>query len=114
MEPFNYTKGVILMSVKWVYISWSKHARRAETLSTELNLDGQVCYLYEEWLKARWLLPLRYLVQGWKTWRYLERERPRAVLVQSPPIIALLVVAAWCELRGNSRSSGYRTRYALD
>lgn len=102
------------MSVNSVYIVWSKHARRAETLSRELKLDGQVCYMYEESLKTPWLLPLRYLVQSWKTWRFLERERPQAVLVQSPPIFALLVVAVWCELRGNFRSPGKRTHYALD
>lgn len=36
------------------------------------------------------------MVQGWKTWRTLERERPVAVLVQAPPVVAPLVVAVWC------------------
>ena len=102
------------MSLKSVYIVWSKHARRAETLTNELKLDGQVQYLYADKLKGPWLLPLRFLVQSWKTWRFLERERPQAVMVQSPPIFALLVVAIWCELRGKTRSSGKRALYALD
>lgn len=102
------------MGVKSVYIAWSKHSPRAETLSAELELDGQVSFQYEERLKARWLLPLRYLVQGWKTWRVLEQQRPQLVLVQSPPIFAPLVVAAWCQLRGKTGPYGLRALYALD
>ena len=114
MKLFNHTKGEVLMSAKSIYIVWAKHSRRAETLSAELDLDGNVSFQYEERLKAHWLLPLRYLVQGWKTWRLLEQQRPQVVLVQSPPIFALLVVAAWCELRGKTGSPGDRALYALD
>src|SRR5574340_1017700 len=102
------------MGVKSVFIVWSKHSPRAETLSAELELDAQVSFQYEERLKARWLLPLRYLVQGWKTWRVLEQQRPQVVLVQSPPIFAPLVVAVWCQLRGKTGPSGQRALYALD
>jgi len=100
------------MSVKSIFIVWYSHSRRAENLAAEL--DGQVSFLYEPRLKGRWLTPLRYLVQSWKTWRLLERERPEVVLVQSPPIFALLIVAVWCELRGNIRSLGHQTLYVLD
>jgi glycosyltransferase involved in cell wall biosynthesis len=114
MSLFNYPKEEVLMSVESLYVVWSKHSPRAETLSTELKMDGQVSFQYEEKLKAIWLLPLRYLVQGWKTWRLLEQQRPQVVLVQSPPIFALLVVAAWCELSRKIRFSGKRTIYVLD
>jgi glycosyltransferase involved in cell wall biosynthesis len=97
------------MSVKSLFIVWYSHSRRAESLAAEL--DGQVSFLYEPRLKGRLLTPLRYLVQGWKTWRLLERERPEVVLVQSPPIFAPLIVAVWCELRGITR---LRVPYALD
>jgi glycosyltransferase involved in cell wall biosynthesis len=100
------------MSVKPISIVWTDHSRRAETLATEL--DGQVYFLYESRLKRRLLTPLRYLVQGWKTWCLLERERPEAVLVQSPPIFAPLLVAVWCELRGKTTRSGFRVFYAID
>ncbi len=100
------------MSVKSIFIVWSAHSRRAETLAAEL--DGQVSFLYEPWLKGRWLTPLRYLVQSWKTWRLLERERPEVVLVQSPPIFAPLIVTVWCEPRANTRLSRLRVPYAVD
>jgi glycosyltransferase involved in cell wall biosynthesis len=100
------------MSVKSVFIVWYNHSRRAETMAAELN--GQVVFQYEKGLKGLWLTPLRYLVQGWKTWRYLERERPDVVLVQTPPITAPLTVAAWCGLRGRNQSSEGRVHYAID
>ena len=100
------------MSVKSIFIVWGEHSRRAETLATEL--DVQVCFLYGLRLKELWLTPLRYLVQGWKTWHLLERELPEVVLVQSPPIFAPLVVKLWCELQRKTRPSGRRVSYAID
>ena len=95
-----------------IFIVWYSASRRAQTLAAELG--GQASFFYESQLKGRWLAPLRYLIQGWETWRLLERERPGAVLVQAPPIFAPLVVALWCELRGKSSNSGHRVPFAID
>lgn len=100
------------MSVKSVFVVWYSYSRRAETLAAELG--GQVSFLYEAGLKGRWLTPLRYLVQSWKTWRLLERQQPEAVLVQAPPIFAPLIVALWCKLRGKTGSAGHPVAYAID
>jgi hypothetical protein len=100
------------MRTKSIFIVWADHSRRAETLAAEL--DTQVIFLYVHRLKGRWMTPLRYLVQGWKTWHLLERERPDFVLVQSPPIFAPLIVAAWCELRGKTSLSRLRVPYVID
>ncbi|SRR6266487_2345154 len=100
------------MSAKLLFVVWYKHSRRATTLAAELN--GQVSFQYEHRLEGRWLTPLRYLVQGWKTWCLLERERPEVVLVQVPPVFALLVIAAWCELRGKIGPSRQPVPYAID
>ena len=102
------------MSVKSVFIVWTNLSPRAETMAAELKLDGQVGFLYEDRLKGRWLTPLRYPVQAWRTWLLLERERPEVVFVQSPPIFAPLVVAVWCQLRGKTGSSGQQALYAID
>jgi glycosyltransferase involved in cell wall biosynthesis len=88
---------------KILYIVWYSHARRAETLSRELN--AQLVFIYEAQLKSFWLKSLRYVIQGWKTWRLLEQERPAFVIVQSPPTLAPLAVALWCKLRGKLRAS---------
>ena len=100
------------MSVKSIFIVWFGYSRRAETIAADLN--GQVSYQYEGRLKGLWLKPLRYLVQGWKTWRLLDQERPEVVLVQAPPIFAPLVVALWCRLRSTHGPFGGRVRYVID
>lgn len=100
------------MSRKPLFIAWASHSQRFETLAVEL--DGQLSLQYETQLKGPWLTLLRYLVQGWKTWRLLERERPEVVIVQVPPVFAPLIVAVWCELRGKTGAAGCVARYALD
>ena len=101
------------MSFKSLVIAWASHSQRA--LTTAAELDGKASLQYETRLAGRlWLLPLRYLVQGWKTWRLLAQERPEVVIVQNPPIFASLTVALWCWLRGNSRPSGRRASYVID
>lgn len=100
------------MDMKLLVIVWYGYSRRAETLAAEFR--GQVSFLYEKDLTGRWLAPLRYLLQGLKTWRLLERERPEVVIVQTPPIFAALIVAAWCKIRGGTGRSGQRVSYVLD
>jgi len=100
------------LNVKTIFVVWCSFSPRAETLASELG--GQVSFQYETRLKGRWLTPLRFLVQGWKTWQLLERERPEIVLVQSPPIFAPLIVAAWCELRSKKSLSRLRIPYVID
>ncbi len=100
------------MSAKSLFVVWTDHSQRAETIAADLG--AQVYFVYEPRLKRHWAMPLRYLVQGWRTWRLLERERPRVVFVQSPPIFAPLVVAAWCVLRGKTSLSRVRTPYVID
>lgn len=95
------------MNDKILYIVWYTHARRAETLARELN--AKLVFVYEANLKSFWLKPLRYIIQGWKTWKLLEQERPAYVIAQSPPTFAPLAVALWCKIR--SRKS---TTYLID
>lgn len=42
---------------------------------------------------------LKYLGQALQTWRILRRERPEAVFVMSPPVVAGLVVYPYCAIR---------------
>ena len=100
------------MDGKFVFIVWANRSRRAETLAAEV--DAQVSFQHEVRLNRHWLTPLRYLVQGWKTWRHLERERPDVVLVQSPPIFAPLVVMLWCQLRRKAEFTTRMLPYIID
>ena len=90
------------MNDKRLYLVWYKHARRAETMAREIQ--AQLVFIFEQRLNKRGLKLLRYLVQGWHTWRLLERERPAVVVAQSPPIFAPLTAALWCKLRGKRQS----------
>src|SRR6266849_144479 len=100
------------MNSKSVFIVWFNHSRRAETLAAELN--AQISFQWEGSLEGLWLKPLHYLILGWKTWALLERERPEAVVVQSPPIFAPLIVATWCMLQNKTGLSKHRVSYAID
>jgi len=97
------------MARKAAVVVWARHSRRAETLAAELG--GSVRNFYEQPLKGFWLTGLRYFVQGWRTWLFLDQERPELVVVQSPPVFAALVVALWC---GLSRLYGCRAAYVID
>lgn len=100
------------MDLKTVFIVWYSFSRRAETLASEVN--GQVIFQYEAGLTGGLKTPWRYLVQARNTWRVLQRERPDIVMVQSPPIVAPLVVALWCTLCGRSKRTGKRVPYIID
>src|SRR5947208_2382364 len=101
------------MNVTSLVLAWANNSQRVYTMAAELG--GKASLQYEAKLAGRyWLLPLRYLVQGWKTWRLLEQERPEVVIVQNPPIFASLTVALWCWWRGNSGPSGRRASYVID
>jgi hypothetical protein len=100
------------MELKTLFIVWYSFSRRAETLASEVN--GQVIFQYEAGLKGSWRTPWRYLVQAWKTWQVLQREQPDMVMVQSPPIVAPLVVTLWCKLRSRSKITGKRVPYIID
>lgn len=93
------------MKQKSLFIVWAAHSRRAETLAAQMG--GSVSFQFAANLKKKkWLVPVRYVVQAWNSWRTLEREQPDVVLVQSPPIFASLLVALWCKLR--------KRTYAID
>ncbi len=99
------------MLEKSLFLVWGRHSRRAITLADELH--AKINFQYEDRLQAMWLKPFCYLVYGWRTWRLLECERPHAVIVQLPPIFALLVVAIWCTWRG-PKWTGHKVPYVID
>ncbi len=98
------------MHEKVIVVVWASFSPRARTLAEELG--GQVSFHYESRLERVWLKPLRWLMQGWTTWRMLEREQPDLVLVQTPPIFAPLVVSLWCWLQ--SRLMDRHVSYVID
>ena len=80
------------------YISWAPHCSRSDYTARELG--GVSHMVYWRRLGSRpatiWL---KYLGQALQTWTILIREKPDAVFVMSPPVIAGLVVYPYCAIR---------------
>jgi len=83
---------------KITFISWCPYHRRTELLAQHLNATLHFIHYGRsgKLLQA----PIRYLIQGAKTWRILLRERPTIVLVQNPPIFCALLAALYALIYG--------------
>lgn len=83
---------------KVLFIVWASNSRRAVTLAE--HFGGYASLQFNAQLKKKkWLAPLRYLQAAWGSWQVLEKEKPQAVLVQTPPVFAGLLVWLWCKWR---------------
>jgi glycosyltransferase involved in cell wall biosynthesis len=87
------------------YISWAAHCSRSDHTARELG--GRSHMVYWGSLGSHPLTVwLKYLGQAIRTWRLLSAERPAAVFVMTPPVLAPLVAWAWC--------ATHRARLVLD
>jgi len=75
-----------------VAVAWDNHQGRTQALADALG--GRALYLRSR-PKQKLALPVRYLVDGIRMWRLLQRDRPPAVLVVTPPVIPPLVAWLW-------------------
>jgi glycosyltransferase involved in cell wall biosynthesis len=80
------------------YISWAPHCSRSDYTARELNGVSHMVYWARLGSRPSTIL-LKYLGQAVQTWQILIRERPEAVFVMSPPVIAGLVAYPYCALR---------------
>lgn len=84
--------------MKILYISWSKYHSRTERLAKALG--ASVCYVWRLGRVSLPLLPLKYLLQLIETIAILIRERPDAVIAQTPPVFVALLSWAYSSLTG--------------
>ena len=61
-------------------------------------MGGEARTFYDLGLHAKPLVPLRYVLSAVRTVAYLLRRRPRAVMVQAPPVPAVTIAWAWTRL----------------
>lgn len=87
-----------------MFIVWARFNRRAELLAQRFG--ASLHYVYHGRKGHPSQAPMRYLVQAWRTWSLLRRERPDLVFVQNPPIFAVLVVSIY--------SRCYGAQYVID
>lgn len=71
------------------YISWAESCSRSDHTARELGGRSHMVYLPGLGSRPSTIL-FKYIGQWWRTARILRRERPDAVFVMSPPVIAVL------------------------
>jgi glycosyltransferase involved in cell wall biosynthesis len=77
-------------------IAWVREDSRSSSIARALGGEAQT--FYDLGLHAKPLVPLRYLLSALRTVGYLMRRRPRAVMVQAPPVPAVAIAWAWARL----------------
>jgi glycosyltransferase involved in cell wall biosynthesis len=83
---------------KRVFIVWARYHRRSELLAQ--HLGATIHYVYHGRMGQVWQAPVRYVVEAWRTWRVLRRERPDVIFVQNPPIFAVVVASLYARCYG--------------
>jgi glycosyltransferase involved in cell wall biosynthesis len=66
------------------FIAWAHGDSRPRTIAAELGGEARV--FHDMGIVAKPLVPLRYAVNAARTLAYLVRRRPRAVIIQAPPV----------------------------
>jgi hypothetical protein len=77
-------------------IAWVREDSRSSSIARAL--DGEARTFYDLGLQSKPLVPLRYLLSAVRTLAYLMRRRPRAVMVQAPPVPAVAIAWAWTRM----------------
>lgn len=89
---------------KITFIAWIRFQQRSEVLAQHLGATMHfICYGQRSKLLQ---LPMRYLVQAFRTWRVLHRERPDVIFVQNPPIFCIVVAFFYARI--------HKAHYVID
>lgn len=80
------------------FLAWAPSAGRARDLAADLG--GDALTVYPSAVGGRRTVPLRYALSSVITVGHLLRRRPRAVVVQNPPVYPALISALWVRLVG--------------
>lgn len=84
--------------MKLVYISWVKYHRRTDLLAKHL---GAPMYNVVWGQQGKiWQAPLRYLVQGWRSWQIFRRDKPDVIFIENPPVFNGFVAYLYAILHG--------------
>jgi glycosyltransferase involved in cell wall biosynthesis len=80
------------------YISWAAHCSRSDVTARELNGVSHMIY-WRSLGSHPATVALKYLGQSLRTWRVLLRDKPDAVFVMTPPVVAGLAAYPYCAIR---------------
>lgn len=84
-----------------VFVVWGPplKGRRSVVLGNALGIE-RVAYLADEWRQGVVADPMKYPRLAWRTLRLLTGTRPRVIFVQTPPTIAVWLVALYASATG--------------
>jgi glycosyltransferase involved in cell wall biosynthesis len=78
------------------FIAWVPEGSRAGSIAGALG--GEWRTFYDLRIHNKALVPLRYMLSTIRTLAYLLRRRPRAVIMQTPPVPAAAIVLLWARV----------------
>jgi hypothetical protein len=87
--------------MKALFIAWEQYHARTARLGSALG--AQVCFISRMGRVRGPRLVWKYWLQGVETARRLLRERPDAILVQTPPVFPALLAALYAAWRPGTR-----------
>lgn len=82
---------------KILFISWAENCSRSDTIARLLGGTSKMVYALQYGSKPSTVW-LKYLVQMFRTWKLLKRERPAVVLVMVPPVFICVPVYLYCKI----------------
>jgi glycosyltransferase involved in cell wall biosynthesis len=85
-----------------LFLVWGppSHGPRSKVFSRELGIE-KIRFVCSTRRRGALVAPYKYSYQAVQTMRLLFRERPKIVMVQSPPNLAVLFVYIYCLLTGS-------------
>lgn len=84
--------------MKISFITWYPSCRRSDALADALGGTSHLIHYLQ--FKQPIFAPPKYVMQTIATWRHLSQDKPRTVLVASPPVFAVLAVWVYCLVFG--------------
>ena len=80
---------------KLAAIVWAPGEVRTKTFAIYLNADlHNIHYLL---YRQSWIAPIKYVMQWFRTWYILFKNKYSVIYVTNPPIVAALCVAIYCK-----------------
>lgn len=83
---------------KRLFLAWARYHRRSELLALHLNAD--LHYVYSVQKRRSFGKLVGYVRQAYETWHILHKKRPDVILIQNPPIFAVLVAYCFTKSHG--------------
>lgn len=84
------------MIQKIVFISWAITSTRSDSLSHHLGANSYHIHYFKETRFKILYAPIKYVLATFKTISILRKNQPEVILIQNPPIFAILAVWFYC------------------